>query len=759
MPRRIHRPIAASLAFVTFAVGLAPVMAQQSGPSATAPAAFDPSDVYFQGWLLCNDAEKLSKQGKASEALEKLRRATQLFDTISQSFPEWKKDMVESRRRKVSDAIAEVLPDARREQEKDEQVRSELEGGVLRGGTPDPDGSLLDSGLPVAPIPSTQPVETLASRRIRDLQSQVETLKAQITQGPANGQTDRQRDRAVAELQSARAELDRLRRQTAEAPMQGELDALARRIDKLEAEKAVMGRALDASRKETEEARGQVSALQNERARLLGQIDQIKQELADTQRDLETERAAANQVVAGQLKQIQALQDTIKKKDEQLASAHKTIDNLQSELGELRASYQEVQEERNELLRERDQMAALLNLNKSGQLEAVIDQNLALDRELRETKKRYDALQEDSDASKEDLLEALRDLAISKLRIQEYRRENQEQQQRLNQLQSRLRGEASSVTEHSVSSDEAEMVRGILERQLKIQKKRGEIKDLLMGSLGETAEKDEKIQRALDIFQGSELNLTAEELRVIEGQEVDGVIISPYARPRSEVERSLADLTRELQPYEAAGIRAYKSGRLFAAREAFEIMIDRNPGDVAAMCKLGLVQNQLNEPAAAAEVFRRATELDPKNPYAHRMLGYLMSQLGNHPEAVVELQRAVDLAPTHAESHLLLGNARFQSGDLAGAEDAYKMATSCDPTNAEAHYNLAILLQRLGRKLDAAEAYGKSLQNGATPNPELEKKIGSLPGPETQASEEEPSDSDTPTAPPAEDPPTELTSP
>lgn len=699
---------------------------QTPAPAPQAPASFDPSDVYFQAWLLCNDADKLSKAGKASEALEKYRRATQLFDTISQTFPEWKKDMVESRRRKTTDAIATVLPDARREQKENNQAVAELEGGQILGGANQGGDGVIDSGLPVAPIESARPVETLASRRIRDLQNEVESLKGQISDARTSGQSDRQQDQLIAKLQGARTELDRLRRQTAEAPVQEEVDALARRIDKLEAEKAVMGRALDASRKETEEARGQVEALQTERARLLGQIDKINQDLADAKRDLETERAASNQVVAGQLKQIQQLQETIKKKDVQLGEAKKTIENLNYELTELRASFDEVQQERNELLRERDQMAALLKLSEGGQLQEVIDQNLALDRELRESKKRYDALKADDDATKDDLLKALRDLSISKLRIQQYRQENSEQQQRLAELQTRLRSEVDGIEGNSVNNAEAQMLRGILERQLKIQEKRAQARELLLGSLGDTAKQDPEVQRALNIFQGAELNFSPEELRVIEGQEVDGVIISPYARPRSEVERSLADLSKELQPYESAGTRAYRNGRLFAAREAFQMIIDRNPGDVSAICKLGLVELKLDQPASSAELFRRASELDPANPYAHRMLGYMLGKLGDAEGSVAELKKAVELSPTQPQSQLLLANQLFQVGDLAGAEDTYQMALSLDPTNVEAQHNIAILLATLGRKEDAADAYGKALKLGAPPNPSLEERIAKL---------------------------------
>jgi len=708
--------------------------AQAPAPAQRPPAAFDPADVYFQAWLLCSDAEKLEKQGKNAEALAKLRRANQMFDTIAANFPQWKKEMLETRRRKTTDHIASVLPKAMAQEQERDQAVAELEGRRT-GDTPAPGPEVAVPPAPAPPAPApTPPADTLATRRVRELENQVAELQQEIArqrdaaaQPDQREQAERQRDRAIADLQKARTELDRLRREATEGPMQEEVDALARRINKLEAEKEVMGRALEQSRQETEQAKSQIDALQGERARLLGQIETLKQDLADNQRNLELERQTSNEVIEGQQRQIRQLQGTIQKKDQQLAESRKTIERLEAELTEIRQTFDDLRNERDELLRERDQMAALLKLNEAGQIQEVIDQNLALDRELRETKKRFDSLQTDSDATAEDLKLALRDLSIAKLRIQEFRQTNLEQEKRIAALQERLQTEAATVQENAVDPGEAQMLRAILDRQIKIQEKRAEARNLLFEQLRQKAANDPDLQRAMDNFQGNELNLTPEELAIIEGQVVDGTIISPYARPRSEVARAYADLTEELRPYDAAATRAYLEGRPLAAREAWEMMIERNPGDVASMCKLGLVENELGNTAAATDMFRRATELDPNNPYAHRMLGYFLDRSGEREEAIAALRRSAELSPTDPRTHQLLGNSLFRASRLDEAREAYLAALDCDPTNAETHHNLAILLARSGKKQKALEHYKKALELGSPPNPDLEKIIGHTP--------------------------------
>lgn len=737
--------------------------AQTAASLPAPPAQFDPSDVYFQGWLLSQDSEALVKEEQFLEALEKLRRAKQLFETVERTFPEWKSDMVAGRLSKTTKQIAEVTPGALRQQDEKQRAVAELEGGAQREITDQGAATAqveLSQRNPASPLPRTPPPPTIESSRIAELQTEVAGLRKQLSSAPDSNQLkkeigalkrqietapdaraleselaklklqleampdprtiERQRDLSIAQLRKARAELDRLRRQSVEAPVQDELRALSRRIEGLDSEKSAMGQALEQSQAETTQAKAQIGALQQERGRLM-------QEVADLKRNLETERATANEVVQGQRQQLEQFQTQLQEKDTALATATQKIQSLETQLTEVRESLTDMSDERDQLMRERDSMANLLKLNEAGQLQQVIDQNLALDRELRESTQRYDALQENNDATKHDLLEALRDLAISKRRIQLFRKEKNEQDARMNELQARLKEEQQSLATSGGDKNEVEMLKGIIQRQLKIQEKRHEARELLLTTLDEKAEQNEDIRRAMNIFKGADLNLSPEELEVLKDQHVDGVIVSTYAQPREEVDRNLARLEGELAPFRKAGSRAFQNGRLHAAREAFEMVIEKNAGDSVSMCKLGLVEYKLGELAASADMFRRACEIDPRNPYAHRMLGHTLARIGETDEARSALEKSIELAPTNAEGHLLIGNLHAREGNLQAAEESFGTASACEETLYEPHYNLAVLLANAGRNDDALSHYSQSLQRGGPTNLELEKELENRP--------------------------------
>jgi Flp pilus assembly protein TadD len=63
---------------------------------------------------------------------------------------------------------------------------------------------------------------------------------------------------------------------------------------------------------------------------------------------------------------------------------------------------------------------------------------------------------------------------------------------------------------------------------------------------------------------------------------------------------------------------------------------------------------------------------------------------GTKPEALAQVDK---------------GNALFASRDFAGAEQAFRQAIAADAGLAEAHYNLALALDRTGRKEEAKKHY------------------------------------------------------
>lgn len=716
----------------------APAQAPLERPAVPpAPAQFDPAEVYFQAWLLTEDARKLSADGKHEEAYEKLQRAQQLFDRIKSTFPDWRQEMLDNRRDKTKEQIAGVIPEVVKARGKRESAMAELEGrktvdGVVPGASPEP----LDGGIPAAPIPPARSAETLASRRIAELEGKVRELQSRLTQ-PAEpnaaardasrlGDVSRQRDLLQAELKQANDELQRTRARYTQEPMHQEIEALTGRIQGLEREKSALGQALEKSRQETRRERdsamalqAQIDALQAERGRLL-------QENSDLQANLEREREKQNEVIAGQRRQLGQLQEELRLKGEELSRANQRIASLETQLAETRQSFEELQEERDGLLRERDQMAALLKLNDNGQLQQIIDQNMKLDRELREANNRKDRLAELLNASQDEQLEAIRNISVAKANINLFKRENAAQQQRIAELENRLKNEDRSLAQGGGDPREVEMLRGIIQKQLRIQERRRQARELLIEALGEKSKDDPSIAGALELFNGAEIPLSPEELRLVDGTKVDNEFVSPFARDRGSVDLATGDLQREVAPLVNAAKRAYVNGRYQSCRELFEMVLERHPGDTATLCRLGNVHLRLEDPMAAADAFRRASELDTTNPYAFRMLGHALMQPGNMQdsgEALHALQRSVELAPTNAEGRMVLGNLLFQLGQMDAAEEQYKTTIACDDTMSEAYFNLAFLYAERGRKKQGLEYYKGALERGAEPDPALEKRL------------------------------------
>lgn len=717
---RIHSPGRASLLACALVVAGFPVTAraQNAGPAvaqaAGLPANFDPSDVYFQGWLLSRDAESLEAEGKHVEALEKLQRAQTLFDSVAAYHPDWKPSMVKGRREKDQDRIGVLTPLAREENTRKNQAVAELEGGVI-GGTP---------GSPAAPRP---PAETLETRRIAELQDRIRELETGLSPDNRDSNAsdrnasrvrdiERQRDLARAELKQANDELADLRRRQSAAPVQEEMRGLTQRLQQAEREKAALSQALEKSQQDTREARTQAEALNVERGRLA-------QKVADLERNLEQERQIQNEVIAGQQKQLRTFQDALREKNDDLARANQRIAGLEQQLTEFKATFDELSGERDNLLRERNQMAELLKLNEGSQIQQLIDQNMGLAKQLREANETVERLNRSHNSTQDELIEAMRDLAIAKESINAFKRERTAQEQRMAELERRLRTEAAALSARNADPAEVETLRSIIQKQLRIQGRQRQATELLIQAVEDKAEDDNTLKEAIDLVKGAELVLSPAELDLVKDRAVDGEFVSPVRRSPSEVDASLAELEQSNRPFIEASTRAFVSERFQSSRELFEMVLDRNPGDTSTMCKLGVVHLRLSDPAEAARVFRNATIIESGNPYAHRMLGYSLMLAGDYMGAREAVKRSVELAPTHAEGRVVLGKICFDLGDEAEAENEFKAAIGFDDTLPDPHFNLAFLYAKQGKKQHGTEHYRHALERGAAPDLELEQRL------------------------------------
>jgi hypothetical protein len=560
--------------------------------------------------------------------------------------------------------------------------------------------------------------EELRSRLNRSAEEQRKAEDRRLLAAGANTDLARRLDAAEQLVRHLRAKL-------AAAPLQTQLDELNGRIRSLEQERMAMARALKQSETAREQAVSRAAHLEQELAAARRERDASLTAQAGIQRDLDTERKTTNEVVKGQRKQIADLEKALAGKDAELAEATERIAGLARELQESRESFAALRKEHDALLLERDQMSALLKLNESGRIQDLIAQNMALARDMREAQERIDALTNEGSADKDTIAESLRDLAIAKSQINSLRRERSEQERRIRELEERLRSEEAALASGASGADpaEVELLRDLIRRQLRVQERQRQARDLLLAAARQLGSEDEKLAEAVEIFEGGDFELNHEEMKFVADRTVDGEFVSPFARDSATVSAATDQLNRDISVYERTAEKSFLAGRLLPTRELYEMILDQHPGHTPSLCKLGVVHLRLGEYPEAADSFRRAVELDRSNPYAHRMLGFSLMRLGDLAAAEPTLRRSVELSPDDPKNQMMLATVCYRLGKGREAESHFKAAINADPLPNEPYYNLALICSREGRIDDARGFYQQALERGAVPDPELEKRI------------------------------------
>jgi len=706
------------------------VRAQEAAPAS--PAQFDPSDVYFQGYLAARAAEQLEKEGDYAGSLQKLEQARKLFDSVLRYYPAWKPEMVKGRAEKTTETLGKIRPKAEEQRQKQQGAIAELEGGTRAHG---------DDADPAAPTaPGILEVDPLVTRKLAEAEAEVKRLRQSIADSQISASeasrnasrlrdVERQRDLAEAQLKAAELNAQQLRSKLAGSPVESEMKSLNGRIQKLEQEKTAMAMALSQSRNEHMEAQARIATLEADLQVMKSKAAELRQKTVDQDRDIKSERDVASKVVAGQRHQIEALEKQLDSKNAELTSAHTRISGLERQLKESGEAFAQLRGERDSLVLERDQMAALLKLNESGRIQDLVEQNMSLAKNLREANEKVDRLNLDNNATKDEMTDALRDLAMAKSQINRLQQEKREQDKRLSELESRLKNEESALASGNASTDPAEVetLREIIRRQLRVQERRSQARDLLLEAVKQMGNQDERLARAIEMFDGQEVQLTPEEQKLVAERQVDGEFVSPFARDRATVGKATAHLSAEVEGYERAAEKAFLGGRLLPTRELYQMIVEANPGNTPALCKLGVVHLKLNDTSAAVDTFRRAVELDENNAYARRMLGYAYMKQGDMPAAEENIRRSVEIAPDDAKSQMLMATLIYGMGHIAEAETHFKAAIMADPVSSEPYFNLALICSRSNRLDEARNYYQQALERGAVPDPKLEQRLDQQP--------------------------------
>jgi tetratricopeptide (TPR) repeat protein len=169
-----------------------------------------------------------------------------------------------------------------------------------------------------------------------------------------------------------------------------------------------------------------------------------------------------------------------------------------------------------------------------------------------------------------------------------------------------------------------------------------------------------------------------------------------------------------------AGERAYDSGNLDAALQAFQTAAAANPNDPRALNNLGQVLVRLGRAQDAVPYFDRAVQLEPDSWSYQFNRARAYAQLQQWGPAISGYQRASQLFPGDYATQYNLAKALQASGDLNSAVTAYEKAIALAPGQSEFQLSYGLALEAAARQQDAVAAYRRYLELEPA-SPEAEK--------------------------------------
>lgn len=130
-----------------------------------------------------------------------------------------------------------------------------------------------------------------------------------------------------------------------------------------------------------------------------------------------------------------------------------------------------------------------------------------------------------------------------------------------------------------------------------------------------------------------------------------------------------------------AALTAHAEGRIDAATDGYEKVLDEDPDNQFAHYNLGLLDQQAGRLQEAEERYRAAIRTDPNFTSALFNLAIIRAQ--SDPDEAESLYRSViRIEPDNASAHLNLGFLLIEGGDQASGEAELERAVELDPSLA-----------------------------------------------------------------------------
>ncbi len=706
------------------------------------PAAVDPADIFFQAWLEIKRAEKLEGESKFSDAWQKYQQAYSYYSVLNKSHKNWKPNLVQSRIASTEACMKRIEPNATAELASNKIKTQDLIEGPQPGS---PSGSSQGAGSGYQPAPSSRnnsttgraTIDPSTVARLDKLEQENKALKTKLetatkeaaASNDQNAKTkldETERKRLNDLITKKDQEIAMIRDVLARAPLQQDMDEISREKTTLEQEIKITARALKSSQQKLTEAQQNADNFRQEAELAKNRAEKI-------QRNMQQQGAVNNGLVRGLRDELKTVTEMLEQTRNELGSANSRIEKMQLSLNESQETIKELTKERDSLLKERNLLAETLKQSDSKGVQGLITENMRLGTELKEALDRLGFLEENQNATKDDLTKAHTNLALAKTRILKYQKEQAMQSETIQSLESQLRDAQSALSTASENSDtndeaytnpdEIKTLQGTVKRLLAAQERRRMGEKILWDTYQKSIAKIEGLSEALSDIRNIKIDLTDKEKELASSRRPDREFSNSDRVSRAHARAYGNALESETLYVEDLIIRHFERGRIQAAHSVLIDINERVPGNYRILCKLGVVEMKLGYYNKAIACLDEAITMRENSGYAHFMMGIAQYKNKEIDDAQSSFERSLILKPDNARAHLYLGNLAGAAKQYQQAEEHFLSTIKINPALADAYYNLSVLYLQQKRKQDALSYYQKALNNGAQPDQALENKL------------------------------------
>jgi tetratricopeptide (TPR) repeat protein len=507
-------------------------------------------------------------------------------------------------------------------------------------------------------------------------------------------------------------------------------------------------------------ASGEITTARSQNEALGRKATAMEQSILAMTRDVEEGRAAKGQLDK-LMEEKMAVDLELRKNGQRLLAAEAAAKDASEKLAVASARIADIEQERSKIFKERDdavkqrdaavkerdvasarslglaaEVEELKKKTGSVEMKRLLAENERLKKQLGEAEQQVATLKADVTRKDAEIADLRGQLTGLQGQLTDLRKESASYQTQVAELTRQLKDVQSGMDAKMAATPELtqenEMLRAIIMRQLRTQHRQQAAKDLMIAELQKMENASADLIKQVEELKNARMILTPAEEKLFSDPVVrellgpDGVqaMLIANAAPDSD-KKAAPPAPGTVENLITQANEAYMAKNFEESARLYQDALRAEPKNVGALIGLGMARQRGDKHADAEVALQKALAYDPANEPAAFALGVTYFKQERWKDAMTYFEKSLAKRPDNASGRHYLGIIATKMSLLERAEREFKTALAIDPAYGEAHFNLAVLYITWDPpKWDEARVeYDAALTKGVKPDENLEKLL------------------------------------